>query len=527
MSSQDMSCPTSTNFVLTNWAKIYHTNPELYFQPRNVDELRGIVRKANESGKTITVVGGANSPNDICKTEEWLISLDKMKKVNNFEMSKDKTYADVTVEAGITLEELNDYCFKKYDYVLQNLASIACQSVAGAISTGTHGSSPYHGLLSSQIVNLTIVNGEGKVLFLDSKNNADVFRASLLSLGKIGIIYNATVRVVPSFNIKSTKEIISFDYLIEKWDTLWTSAEFVRVWWYPYTRKCVLWRGTKTEEHIKERPKGFLGNKFGRLAYESLLWISCALYRPFTPILERFIFRILYGNVGGIGEGSVEVLPSFEGLTMDCLFAQYVDEWAAKLNDGPGLLRSLDNSISKAAKDREFYVHVPMEIRCSNTLLPKKQQNISGRSATSPGPIYGNLISPYLDISFHETAYVPPSEVTNSQLNLFINATIYRPFSYNTPIFNWFRSFENAMSHIGGRPHWAKNFLGPTNLAVQDAPNKEVANKYTRVSFMRGRFQDWYGKDLIQFDEIRRKQDPKNVLLRKNDWAVQNGILEG
>lgn len=182
----------------------------------------------------------------MCVTDEWLVNLDRLDKVQKFVEYPELHYADVTVDAGMRLYQLNEFLGAK-GYSIQNLGSISEQSVAGIISTGSHGSSPYHGLISSQYVNLTIVNGKGELKFLDAENDPEVFKAALLSVGKIGIIVSATIRVVPGFNIKSTQEVITFENLLKQWDTLWTSSEFIRVWWYPYTRKCVLWRVTKLQ----------------------------------------------------------------------------------------------------------------------------------------------------------------------------------------------------------------------------------------------------------------------------------------
>lgn len=512
------------NFVFKNWAGIYSAKPEWYFQPSSVDEVVALVKAAREKKKTIVTVGSGHSPSNMCVTNEWMLNLDKLDKLMDFVESKDKSYADVTVQGGTRLYQIHEILRSK-GYAMQSLGSISEQSIGGIISTGTHGSSPYHGLVSSTIVNLTIVNGKGEVLFLDSESNPDTFRAALLSLGKIGIIVGATVRVVPAFNIKSTQEVIKFETLLEKWDTLWTSSEFIRVWWYPYTRKCVLWRGVKSTEPETKPRYSWWGSALGRFFYETLLWISTKVYPAFTPYVERFVFRRQYGDVETLGKGDVAVQDSVSGFNMDCLFSQFVDEWGCPMDNGLEVLRSLDHSITQAAANNEFYVHVPVEVRCSNTTRPKEQPDTSSRTKTSLGPVYGNLLRPYLDNTPSQCVYAPISNVTNSQLTLYINATIYRPFKLNAPIHKWFTLFEDTMSAAGGKPHWAKNFLGSTALSAGKVKSESEYDDY-EMRGMAKKVKEWYGDDLEQYKKVRRQQDPDNVFLMNKDWALINGIID-
>ncbi|AGO11042.1 AaceriAFR440Cp [[Ashbya] aceris (nom. inval.)] len=512
------------NYVFKNWAGIYSARPQLYFQPSSEDEVVAIVRAAREQGRTIVTVGSGHSPSDMCATNEWMVNLDRLNGVLELREDEQGRYADVTVAAGIRVYELHEYLSAR-GYALQNLGSISEQSVGGIISTGTHGSSPYHGLVSSQYVNLTLVNGRGEVLFLDSENQPEVFRAAMLSLGKLGIIVRATIRVVPAFNIHSTQEVINFDTLLDNWETIWTSSEFIRCWWYPYVRKCVLWRGVKTSEPAEKSRSSWWGTTLGRLVYESLLWITVNVYPSLTPFVERFVFRQQYGKVETFGNGDEAVQTSIDGLNMDCLFSQFVDEWACPLNNGPEVLRSLDHSIAQAAQNKEFFVHVPIEVRCSNTTLPREYECPEDRTMTTPGPVYGNLLRPYLDNTPSHLRYAPLSDVTNSQLTLYINATIYRPFGTNTPIHKWFTLFEDTLGAAGGKPHWAKNFLGSTATAAGPVKSSDEYQDY-EMRGMATKIKEWYGENLKQFQKVRRDQDPHNVFIANKDWAVRNGIVD-
>ncbi|KAH3688200.1 hypothetical protein WICPIJ_000842 [Wickerhamomyces pijperi] len=513
------------DYQFSNWAKIFTCKPALYFQPSTITEIQSIIKSAVEEKKTLLTVGSGHSPSDLIMTNEWLMNLDNFQQVLQFKPHESGLYADVTVEAGLRIYQLNEF-LKGKGFALQNLGSISDQSVAGIISTGTHGASPYHGLVSSQFVNLTIINGKGEIIELDSTTNQDLFRAALLSLGKIGVIVKATVRAVAAFNIKSTEEVINFETLLEQWENIWVSSEYIRVWWYPYAKKCVLWRGTKTEEPLTAPRSSWWGTTVGRVFYEALLWVAVNIYEPFTPYVEKFVFNRQFGSVETLGDGAVEVQPSIESLNMDCLFSQFVNEWAAPLNNGPEILSSLAKSIETAAEKHDFYVHVPIEVRCSNTTTTNSEDStpdLTNRTKISPGPITGNNLRPLLD-NTPRLKHAPLADVTNSQLSLYINATMYRPFLTNSPIGKWYKIFEEIMGAAGGKPHWAKNFIG--SVEYFDSGKNEGQFQDGEMRGFALKNQEWFGDDWELFKKLRQENDPEGVFVSNKDWAIRNGIVE-
>ncbi|GMM28512.1 D-arabinono-1,4-lactone oxidase [Martiniozyma asiatica (nom. inval.)] len=491
------------------WAKTYFCNPQYYFQPDSVEQIQEIVNNARKLNKKVMVVGSGHSPSDLtmASPNDWLMNLDKFNKVLNENPSTDGKYHDITVEAGMRVYELNSILAAK-GLAIQNLGSISEQSVAGIISTGTHGSSQYHGLVSSQIVSLKLVNGVGEIVKCSQNENKSLFKAALLSLGKIGIIIEATLRVVPKFQLKSCQEVINVDTLIEQFDSIWTSDEFIRIWWFPYTKKCILWRASKSTEPISHPRTSWYGTFTGRLFYESLLYICVKFIPRLTPFIERFVFSRQYGTTETYQKGGdIAVQNSVDGLNMDCLFHQYVDEWAAPLTNGPDIIRLLNQSITEGEKSGEFFVHSPIEIRCSNTTTPDEgiDQDLSTRSMVDKGPIYANTVRPYLDTT-PRLNYLPKEKITNSQLTCYINATIYRPFDYNTDYKRWFHVFEEVMEAAGGKPHWAKNF------------DSDIVNGK--------KLEEWYGNDLQEWRKVRREQDPQGVFLSGEDWLLRHGVVE-
>ena len=167
----------TTKLVHSTWAGTFLCKPQAIFQPRNENEIKELINQARINGKTIMTVGSGHSPSDLTMTKEWLCNLDKFNQVLKEEpyygptSTTDDTpevkFVDLTVEAGTRVFELNEY-LKKHDLAIQNLGSISDQSVAGLISTGTHGSTQYHGLVSQQVVSITFLNSAGESITCSS-----------------------------------------------------------------------------------------------------------------------------------------------------------------------------------------------------------------------------------------------------------------------------------------------------------------------------------------------------------------------
>lgn len=517
-----------------------------------MEQIQELIKQASKLNKTIMTVGLGHSPSDLTMTNEWLCNLDKFDRVLRQQeyygpttsgAAKEVKYVDLTVEAGIRIYQLNEY-LKKSNLAIQNLGSISDQSVAGLISTGTHGSSQYHGLVCQQVVSIVVANAEGKLVECSSVKNEKLFRAALLSLGKIGIITQVTLRAVPRYTIKSKQEIIKFSTLLREWESIWLDSEFIRIWWFPYSGNCVCWRASKSTDALSDPRPSWYGTFFGRLFYESLLWVSVNIYPKLTPWVERFVFKQQYGDVETLGSGDIAVQNSVEGLNMDCLFSQFVNEWLAPLKEGVNVLTELNDKIQEAAKNNDFYVHAPIEVRCSNVTYSDKafvdedgkpslhppQKWLATRDAVSAGPIHGNNLRPFLDNSPEGLPYEEDiKKVTNDQLTLFINATMYRPFGFNVPTHSWYQIFEDAMTRAGGKPHWAKNFIGLPG----DHHTKEDLK--TQLDFGGKQFysmlgfdpvmQKWFGPSLEAYNDVRKEMDPNGVFMSGKPWAVRNGIL--
>lgn len=413
------------------WARTFHSHPELYIQPQSSEEISKVITLARRFRRRVTTAGCAHSPSDLTCTSSWLVNLDHFEKVLNVDVEK-KT---VVMQSGIRLHDLGRQ-LKEYGLAMPNLGSIDHQSIAGAIGTATHGSSTRHGLLSQSVIGLSIIIADGSTISCSAEKNPDLFRAALVSLGALGIITEVKFKAVSAFKIEWHQSLHSLGEILTDWEKdLWTQTEFTRVWWMPYMKKCIRWRADKTDKALHPPVENWWNGAIGYHVYHGLLYIAHWFPR-LLPWIENFVIGVQYGFVNGSGGTAVE--ESQKGLLMNCLYSQFVNEWAIPLHRGPEAITRLsawlhgDQEGSRIPfSPKGIYIHAPIEVRVSDT------------STNSPRP--------YLDSTI-------PDGPT-----LYLNATLYRPYGHDPPCRErYYQAFEWLMKEMGGRPHWAKNFTTVT-----------------------------------------------------------------
>jgi FAD/FMN-containing dehydrogenase len=152
-----MDC--KSNYTFENWAHTVKFKPERFCEPSTEAEVVEIVKDAVAKGGTIRTQGAGHSWSGFIVTDKTLLQLDKLNKG----LIADVLHHRYTVQAGIRLKNLiKNLAFD--GLALKNLGSVAEQSIAGAISTGTHGTGLGLGNLSSFIVGMKLVTGTGDVL---------------------------------------------------------------------------------------------------------------------------------------------------------------------------------------------------------------------------------------------------------------------------------------------------------------------------------------------------------------------------
>jgi L-gulonolactone oxidase len=134
------------------------------------------------------------------------------------------------VPGGIRLEALVKE-LRARGLALRNLGSITPQSIAGAISTGTHGTGVTLGALSTQVVGARIVDGRGAARTI-VEQDAEQLAAARISLGALGIITQVTLDCVPDYTLEYNAYLTRLDVVLRHVDQLVQENERVLLWWF-------------------------------------------------------------------------------------------------------------------------------------------------------------------------------------------------------------------------------------------------------------------------------------------------------
>jgi len=175
---------------LKNWAGNLTYNTDHVFYPKSVQEVQQLVKTHTK----LKVLGTRHCFNTIADSKDNLLSTKELNKVINL----DKKAHTVTVEGGIKYGELAPYLHKE-GFALNNLASLPHISVAGSITTATHGSGVKNGNLSSAVTALEIVKADGSIVHLSKATDAEKLNAAVVGLGALGVITKVTLQVEPTF----------------------------------------------------------------------------------------------------------------------------------------------------------------------------------------------------------------------------------------------------------------------------------------------------------------------------------------
>ena len=199
---------------MQNWSKSVDFNDRGYLQPESLTELQEVVR----SNAKLRARGTAHCFNEIADTSSYAINLSKMPQT--IEVNSDSN--SVTVAAGLKYGELAPVLHQQ-GWALNNLASLPHISIAGSISTGTHGSGIKNQNLANQVLSLDLVTAEGEIRHIDRTNPA--FNALVVGLGLGGIVYQYELKIEPTFEIRQViYPEIPLDVLQRSFDQIMGSA---------------------------------------------------------------------------------------------------------------------------------------------------------------------------------------------------------------------------------------------------------------------------------------------------------------
>ncbi len=419
----------------TNWAGNQSCAPTAIRRPRGEAELVAIVQEAAAAGLRVKCVGAGHSFTPIACTDGLMVDLSGYDRV----LAHDPAAQTVTVQAGISLSTLCDELDQR-GLALENMGDIGYQSIAGATSTATHGTGWHFGNISSRIVGMRLIAGDGSVVECTSDQNADVLDVARVGVGALGIVSTVTLQAVGAFRLHAVEEPMRLDELLEDFDGFMSSADHVEFYWVPHTGWALTKRNRRTDELAQPR---------GRVK---------------EAIDDLILPNVAFGALCRIGRRKPDWIPRM-----------------AKILPSTGRVEYTDRSdrVFTSPRKVRFY---EMEYAIGRDAIPEALNRVR-RLVDEAG----------IQLSFPvEVRVVAPDDIPLSTAHGrptgYIAVHVYQGTAYDA----YFQGVERIMDSYGGRPHWGKMHFQRAETLAERYPRWDDFQVVRRRLDPEGRFTNQY-----------------------------------
>jgi len=227
---------------LTNWAGNYSYQAKKLHRPSTVEQLQEIIAQAAK----VRVLGSRHSFNGIADSDE-LITLAELP----HDVTVDRLAATVSLSANMTYGQLAE-ALRPERVALHNLASLPHISVAGAVSSGTHGSGDTNGNLATAVSSVEMVTSSGEIV--RAARGHSEFDGLVVGLGAVGAVTRLSLDVEPAYEIRQRVfEGLAWDSLFEHFDEITAygySVSLFTTWGPTVDQVWVKSRVTDASEHV-------------------------------------------------------------------------------------------------------------------------------------------------------------------------------------------------------------------------------------------------------------------------------------
>jgi len=240
---------------LRNWAGNLEYSTERLYSAQSVEQVQQFVKEQSR----LKVLGTRHCFNNIADSDNGFLSMSSMDK----EIALDRQARTVTVEAGIRYGQLCPQ-LDEQGFALHNLASLPHISIAGACTTGTHGSGVRNGNLSTAVSELEFVLASGGSMKLSRQRDGDTFRGAVVGLGALGVITKVTLDIQPRYTMRQyVYESLPLDQLKDHFEDIVSSAYSVSLFTdWQKQRINEVWLKRRVEEGKSgDAPQEFYGAK--------------------------------------------------------------------------------------------------------------------------------------------------------------------------------------------------------------------------------------------------------------------------
>jgi FAD-linked oxidoreductase len=393
---------TATGATWRNWARTESVRPLRVERPASVGAVQRAVLAAEASGLRIKPVGSGHSFTGIAVAPGVQLDLADLSGV----VDADVATGRVTLGAGTPLHEL-PRLLAPYGLALPNMGDIDRQTIAGATSTGTHGTGLGFGGLATQIVAAKLVTGTGELLTVSETERAELLPAVRLGLGALGVLVELTLQLVPRFVLHAVEEPEPLEAVLEGWNDRVRAADHFEFYWFPHTQTALTKTNTRLPGDASRKPLGRVSR-----------WVD-----------DELLANGLYRGICALATVAPGVTPFFarqvDKLTGDRDFADFSP--AVFTTHRTVRFREMEYAVPLAA--------VPDAFREVRSLIERKGWRVSFPIEVRVAASDDNWLSTAYG---RETGYI----------------AVHRYFREDSS--EYFGAVEAIMRAHDGRPHWGK-----------------------------------------------------------------------
>jgi FAD/FMN-containing dehydrogenase len=211
-----------------NWSGGIRCRPSQTLHPESDDEVADALRRAAADGAEVRTVAAGHSFTPLAATDDTMISLDRMTGL----LEHDPDAGTATIGAGTTVGEAKEE-LADAGLAMENTGDIDQQTVVGAIATGTHGTGKRLTNLAGPLVGARLVTVDGTVRDVDESGDPELIRALRVSLGALGVMTRATLRVLPHYRLERQEFCVSVRDCFDRYDELVDRNRHFDFYWFP------------------------------------------------------------------------------------------------------------------------------------------------------------------------------------------------------------------------------------------------------------------------------------------------------
>lgn len=221
-----------------NWSGAQTAHPQAFVQPATEAELVGVITDAAARGIHVKTVGAGHSFTPAAVTDGVLVNLDNLTGL----VAVDTGAMEVTFLAGTRLRDIPGL-LKPHGLALANQGDVDPQSLAGALSTSTHGTGLGFTGFAGMVRGLRIVTADGTVH--DVGPGDPLFEFGRVSFGSLGVITRVTMAVVETFILAAVEKAEPLAPVVADFAELAHQVDHVEYYWFPGTDVAHVKRNTR------------------------------------------------------------------------------------------------------------------------------------------------------------------------------------------------------------------------------------------------------------------------------------------